>query len=67
MEESKYKASIQLLKRKITELENERKQMKRDYADLLKKYINQNDELLRLKIELSEEGYYDNIRSKQGN
>lgn len=67
MEESKYKASIQLLKKQITELENEKKQMRKDYAELLKRYTNQNDELLRLKIELSEEGYYDNIRSKQRN
>ena len=67
MEESKYKASIQLLKRRITELENEKKQFKKEYDELLKRYTNQNNELLRAKIELSEEGYYDNIRSKQGN
>ena len=64
MDELGYKAKIQTLRKKIMEMNIERKNLIKKYDELVKRYRKQNDELTILKEFLSKEGYYDNTRGK---
>ena len=64
MDELEYRLKIEALRTRIHNLNREVKDLNTRYNELKKRYISQNDELCRLKIELNKEGYYDNTRSK---
>ena len=58
-----YIGTIKELKEKLNTLKKEHNELERKYIELRARYTLQNDELLRLKIFMSKEGYSeDNIR-----
>lgn len=63
-EESQYIEKIKELEEKYNKLKQTHDELERKYLDLRCRYTTQNDELIRLKIQLSKEGNNDNTRSK---
>ncbi len=59
-----YIGTIKELEEKLNTLKKEHNELEKKYLDLRCRYTTQNDELLRLKIQLSKEGNNDNTRSK---
>jgi len=58
-----YIGTIKELEEKLSTLKKEHNELERKYIELRARYTLQNDELLRLKIFMSKEGYSeDNIR-----
>lgn len=59
-----YIGTIKELEEKLNTLKKEHNELEKKYLDLRCRYTTQNDELIRLKIQLSKEGNNDNTRSK---
>jgi hypothetical protein len=55
---------VKTLRKKYEDKRIEYKELEKKYINLKCRYTNQNDELCKLKVLLSKEGYYDIKRSK---